>query len=106
MQNDKIVDLAKRMWVAYSIRAGGKTFDGKPLPSWDELGEDRQACWVAAAKVPYARIEQLWMWLSRAYFALSNAAHCKMYEGGPLNEPVIGIILKNALIALEGKKDG
>jgi hypothetical protein len=105
MQNDQTLKLAKRMWGAYSIRAGGKTFDGKPLPNWDELGEDRQACWIAAAEVPYARIEQLWMWLSRAYFALSNAAHCKTYEGGPLNEPVIGIILKNALIALEGKDD-
>ena len=52
-------ELAKQMWGAYAIQAGGKTFDGKPLPNWDELGEDRQACWAAAAKVSADRIEQL-----------------------------------------------
>lgn len=38
----------KRMWAAYAAQAGGKTFDDKPLPTWDELGADRQACWRAA----------------------------------------------------------
>jgi len=42
-------ELAKTMWEAYSRKAGGKAFDGKPLPTWDELGPDRQACWEAAA---------------------------------------------------------
>jgi hypothetical protein len=37
-----------RMWDAYAAQAGGKTFDGKPLPTWAELGEERQACWKAA----------------------------------------------------------
>jgi hypothetical protein len=41
--------LAKIMWDAYCVQAGGKTFDGKPLPTWDELGEERQGCWLAAA---------------------------------------------------------
>lgn len=41
--------LAKIMWTAYAQKAGGKTFDGKQLPTWDELGEERQSCWVAAA---------------------------------------------------------
>jgi len=41
--------LAKAMWGSYSAHAGGKTFDGKPLPTWDELGEERQGCWIAAA---------------------------------------------------------
>jgi len=50
---------AKRMWDAYAFRAGGKTFDGKPLPTWDELGEDRQSCWVAAASVTADHIEKL-----------------------------------------------
>jgi hypothetical protein len=44
-------DLAKQMWDAYAKQAGGVAFDGKPLPDWDGLGADRQACWVAAAKV-------------------------------------------------------
>lgn len=49
--------LAKLMWIAYAARAGGKTFDGKPLPTWDELGEDRQACWQAAADAARTIIE-------------------------------------------------
>lgn len=56
MTNQK---LAKAMWDAYAIQAGSKTFDGKPLPTWDELGEERQSCWVAAASVTADRIEQL-----------------------------------------------
>jgi hypothetical protein len=51
--------IAKLMWNAYAVQAGGKTFDGKPLPTWDELGEERQACWVAAASVTADRIEKL-----------------------------------------------
>ena len=50
---------ARHMWDAYAFRAGGITFDGKPLPTWDELGEDRQSCWVAAASVTANRIEKL-----------------------------------------------
>jgi hypothetical protein len=46
------------MWDAYAEQAGGKTFDGKPLPSWDELGEERQACWVAAAAAAAAAIRE------------------------------------------------
>lgn len=42
--------LAKSLWDAYSIKAGGKTFDGKDLPQWEELGEDRQSCWHFVAK--------------------------------------------------------
>jgi len=52
-------DLAKQMWDAYAKQAGGVTFNGKTLPDWDGLGEDRQACWVAAARVAANRIEAL-----------------------------------------------
>lgn len=44
-----IVEIARKMWEAYSERAGGVTYDGKPLPTWDELGTERQLCWAAAA---------------------------------------------------------
>jgi hypothetical protein len=37
--------MEKEMWDAYAKQAGGVTFDGKPLPTWDELGKERQACW-------------------------------------------------------------
>lgn len=50
-------DLARKMWNAYALRAGGKTYDGKPLPTWDDLGEDRQLCWVAAARVAIREIQ-------------------------------------------------
>ena len=39
---------AIKAYAAYCAQAGGVTFDGKPLPTFDELGEERQACWVAA----------------------------------------------------------
>jgi molecular chaperone GrpE (heat shock protein) len=51
--------MERKMWDAYAKQAGGVTFDGKPLPTWDELGNDRQACWVAAAKVAADEIERL-----------------------------------------------
>ena len=41
-------EVAQRAWAAYSVQAGGVSFDGKPLPSWEELGPNRQACWLAA----------------------------------------------------------
>ena len=43
-QNEK----AMKAYAAYRVQAGGVTFDGKPLPTFDELGEERQACWIAA----------------------------------------------------------
>ena len=39
---------AIRAYDAYCAQAGGLTFDGKPLPTFDELGEERKACWIAA----------------------------------------------------------
>ena len=39
---------AIKAYAAYCAQAGGVTFDGKPLPTFDELGEERQACWIAA----------------------------------------------------------
>jgi hypothetical protein len=56
---DNAMETAKRMWDAYAFRAGGKTFDGKLLPTWDGLGDERQSCWVAAASVTASRIEKL-----------------------------------------------
>ena len=38
---------AVKAYTAYCKRAG-VTFDGKPLPTFEELGEERQACWIAA----------------------------------------------------------
>ncbi len=42
--------VARKIWDIYVKAAGGKTYDGKPLPTWDELGEERQRCWFAVAE--------------------------------------------------------
>lgn len=45
----EIVALARRMFNAYNERGGWKTFDGRPVPQWDELGDEIRRRWVAAA---------------------------------------------------------
>jgi len=42
--------LARMMYAAYAKEGGGVTFDGKPLPTWHQPGDDRHKCWVAAAR--------------------------------------------------------
>lgn len=53
------MDIVKKMWAAYCEAADGVTYDGKPLPTWEELGEGRQKCWVAAGKDAADEIERL-----------------------------------------------
>lgn len=48
-------ELARVMWDAYSKAAGGKNYLGNPLPDWEGLGEDRQKCWMAAARAAMER---------------------------------------------------
>jgi hypothetical protein len=48
--------LAASAYAAYAKAAGGKTYDGKLLPTFAELGSERQACWIAAAKQVAAEI--------------------------------------------------
>jgi hypothetical protein len=45
-----IEELAAAGYKAYCKQAGGVTFDNKTLPHWSQIGENRQACWMAAAK--------------------------------------------------------
>jgi transcriptional regulator of met regulon len=51
--------LAQSAYAAYCTQAGGTTFDGKPLPTWDQLGADRQACLEAVAKQLVAEVAAL-----------------------------------------------
>jgi hypothetical protein len=39
---------AIKAWNAYAECAGGRSYDGCALPTWEGLGKDRQACWMAA----------------------------------------------------------
>ena len=66
------------MWDAYAKQAGGVTFDGKPLPTWDELGEERQACWKAAAATLLRVLKQLDNDIESAI--MSDDEYCKTIE--------------------------
>lgn len=35
---------------SYARITGGKTFDGRDMPTWDDLGDRIQIAWEAAAK--------------------------------------------------------
>ena len=50
--------MAEKMYSAYCQQAGGLTFDGKPLPSFQELGLERQTCWKAAAEAAHEQYAQ------------------------------------------------
>lgn len=39
---------AQRAYEKYGLVTGGKTFDGRDMPHWSQLGENIQAAWVAA----------------------------------------------------------
>jgi len=54
-----ITQTAKRMWDAYATRLGGKNYKGEPLPSWDDLGDERQYCWIGVSEVTSDRIFKL-----------------------------------------------
>jgi transcriptional regulator of met regulon len=51
--------LAQVAYAAYTKQAVGKAFDGKPLPTYAQLGAERQACWVAVAKQLVAEVAAL-----------------------------------------------
>lgn len=97
--------IAKLMWNAYAIQAGGKTFDGKPLPTWDELGDERQSCWIAAASVTADRIEQLEAALTEA---TAELIYLRLYgcEGAQWSaNDCKDVWREKARKALEGKND-
>lgn len=56
MSHKSYEQIAAAMYHAYWKQAGGKTFDGKPLPTWGEIGAERQACWIAAAQQAAAEL--------------------------------------------------
>jgi hypothetical protein len=79
--------MEKKMWNAYAKQAGGVTFDGKPLPDWDGLGADRQACWMAAANAVDDEIERL-----RHEFRELHRDISMFMDNGPLKQDLLETI--------------
>lgn len=48
----KPLALGRTGYEAYAAHTGGKTFDGRDMPAWDDLG-DIQAAWAVAAGAIY-----------------------------------------------------
>lgn len=49
-------DLAQVAFDAYAKNKGGKTYDNKPIPKWEDVGEDVKRAWRAAAEAVKAEI--------------------------------------------------
>lgn len=43
------IDPGQYAWEVYSKAVGGTSYDGKPLPTWDKLGDKQKAAWTAVA---------------------------------------------------------
>jgi hypothetical protein len=48
-------ETAREMFEEYCADAGGKTHDGKPIPTWDQIGDKVRGHWIAAARVGLRR---------------------------------------------------
>lgn len=51
-------DLGRVGYEAYARATGGKTFDGRAMPTWGELPAGVSAAWAAAAEAVVAAHEQ------------------------------------------------
>ncbi len=52
------IDIGLIAFQAYSKQVGGKTFDGKDIPRWGEVGKTVQDGWRAAAVAVLQYIDQ------------------------------------------------
>ncbi len=52
-----IEQLARAAYAAYCLQAASLTSINKPLPSFDEMGAERQSCWIAAVQAVRKEIE-------------------------------------------------
>jgi hypothetical protein len=46
---DPRIDLAKAAYAAYAKSTGGKTYDGRDMPTWDGLTDRIREAWCCAA---------------------------------------------------------
>ena len=42
------LDIGRIGFEAYSVSVGGKTYDGKDIPKWEDVGQRVQDAWRAA----------------------------------------------------------
>jgi len=49
-------EIAEVAFKAYNEQAGGKTWDGKDIPPFSEVGDKVQANWIAAVKATCALV--------------------------------------------------
>lgn len=40
----------RKAYQAYAGHTSGKTYDGRDMPAWDDLGDRIQGAWMAAAR--------------------------------------------------------
>lgn len=51
-------EYAELAFNAYSASTGGKTYDGKPIPKWNELPERIQQAWEVAVHTVFDELEK------------------------------------------------
>ncbi|WP_371579484.1 hypothetical protein [Streptomyces sp. NBC_01314] len=59
MSHPSTMELAQYAYAAYGASTNNRTHDDRPMPDWDDLGDQVQQAWIAAAAaVAQAVIEQ------------------------------------------------
>lgn len=51
--------LARVAYEAFYQRAGGVTYDGKPLAVWLQINAEQQACWIEAVRAVAAEVKHI-----------------------------------------------
>ena len=56
MEHAERVEMAQVAYQAYGDTAEWKNYRGEPMPTWDELGERIQTCWIMATSAAINRV--------------------------------------------------
>lgn len=51
-------DLAQLAYAAYAQSTGGRTFDGRPMPAFEDLGDSVTTAWQAAAQAVVTAVRE------------------------------------------------
>ena len=51
------INWGKIAFNAYVKAKSGTTYDGKPIPKWEELGDDVRSAWTASAMTIYRAVQ-------------------------------------------------